>query len=65
MTLGFPSQGYLNLVETQREKIDMHSKEKTNLRERMDEIRLSTYTSSVQALRKGGPLEAVSEMIEE
>lgn len=47
MTLGFPSQGYLNLVETQREKIDMHSKEKTNLRERMDEIRLSMYTFSI------------------
>lgn len=65
MTLGFPNQGFLNLVETQREKIEMHSKEKTNLRETMDEIRLSKYTFSVQALRKGGPLEAMREMVEE
>lgn len=43
----------------------MHSKVKTNLREKMDEIRLSKYTFSVQALRKGGPFEAMRRMVEE
>lgn len=43
----------------------MHSKEKTNLRERVDEIKLSKYTFSGQALRQGGPLEAMREVVEE
>lgn len=64
MTLDFPNQGYLKIVETRRYKIKMHSKEKAGLRGRRDEIRLSENTLSVQALRKGGPPEARSERVE-
>ena len=38
VTLGIPSQGYFKLVETQRDKTEMNSREKKD-RERTDEIR--------------------------
>lgn len=52
VTLGHPSQGYFNLVETQRGKIEMNSREKTDLRERRHEIRYLKDILCVQVLRK-------------
>lgn len=52
VTLGHPSQGYFNLVGTQRGKIEMNSREKEDLREGKHEIRYLKDILCVQVLRK-------------
>lgn len=65
VTLGIPSQGYFKLVEAQREKTEMNSREKKDLRERTVEIRYLKEILSIWALGKTGHIEARSERVEE